>query len=60
MFPNFLRFKFLSRSATRESGLVYTSLLLTMTLRFTRGKRKICSTIKKSRSIMNMIVALDR
>ena len=31
-------------------------LLLIITLRFTCGERKICSTIKKSQNIMNMIV----
>ena len=34
----------------------YTSLLLIITLRFTYGEKKICSTIKKSGNIMNMIV----
>ena len=36
--------------------LVYTSLLLIITLGFAYGERKICSTIKKSQNIMNMIV----
>ena len=38
--------------------LVYTSLLLIITLRFTCGERKIFSTIKKSQNIMKMIVEL--
>ena len=36
--------------------LVYTSLLLIIKLRFTCSERKICSTIKKSQNIMNMVV----
>ena len=36
--------------------LVYTSLLI-ITLRFTCGEMKICSTIKMSQNIMNMIAA---
>ena len=36
--------------------LVYTSLLLTITLRFTCGERKNCSTNKKSQNIKDMIV----
>ena len=36
--------------------LVYTSFLLTIMLRFAFGERKICSTIKKSQNIMNMII----
>ena len=36
--------------------LVYTSLLLIITLRFTCDERKICSSIKGSQNIMNMIV----
>ena len=36
---------------------VYTSLLLTIMLRFTCGQRNICSTIKKSENIMNVTVA---
>ena len=36
--------------------LVYTSLLLITTLRFTCGETKICSTIKMSQNIMKMIV----
>ena len=36
--------------------LVYASLLLIITLRFTCGERKIFSTIKKSQNILNMIV----
>ena len=39
-----------------ERQLVYTSLLLIITHRFTCGENKICSTIKKSQDIMNMIV----
>ena len=38
--------------------LVYTSLLLIITLRFTCGERKIFSTIRKSQNIMKMIVEL--
>ena len=37
--------------------LVYTSLLLITTFRFTCGERNIRSTIKKSQNIMNMVVA---
>ena len=37
---------------------MYTNLLLTITLRFTCGKREICSIINKSQNIMNMILAL--
>ena len=49
----------LSRSASREATRtqVYTSLLLT-TLRFICGGKKICSIIKKSQNIMNMIAGL--
>ena len=36
--------------------LVYTSLLLIVTLCFTCGETKICSTINQSQNIMNMIV----
>ena len=36
--------------------LVYTSLLLIITLRFTYGERKIISTIQKSQNIMEMTV----
>ena len=39
--------------------LVYTSLLLLITVRFTYGARKICSTIKKSQNIMTMIVDIN-
>ena len=35
---------------------LYASLLVIITLRFTCSERKICSTIKKSQDIMNMIV----
>ena len=35
--------------------LVYTSLLLTIMLRFTCGEREVCSTIKNTQNIMNMI-----
>ena len=35
---------------------VYTSLFLLIIIRFTCGKRKICSNIKKSQNIINMIV----
>ena len=38
--------------------LLYTNLLLTITLRFTCDKREICSIIKKSQNAMNMILAL--
>ena len=40
--------------------LVYASLLLIITLRFSCGERKICSTIKKSQNIMNEIVGHER
>ena len=36
--------------------LVYTGLLLIMTLRFTSEETKIYSTIKKSQNIINMIL----
>ena len=36
--------------------LVYNNLLLIITLRFTCGERKICSAIKKSQNVINMIV----
>ena len=36
--------------------LVYTSLLLTVTLCFTCGERKVCSTIKKSENIKDMVL----
>ena len=36
-------------------GLIYTSLLLIMTLCSNCGERRISSTIKKSQNIMNMI-----
>ena len=39
-----------------SSGFVYASLLLINTLPFTCGERKICSTIKKSQNIMNIII----
>ena len=39
--------------------LVYTSMLSTTTLLFTYGEKEICSTIKKSQNIMNMIIALE-
>ena len=42
---------------SRQSQLLYTSLLLIITLRFTYNENKNCSTIKKFRNIMNMIVA---
>ena len=35
--------------------LAYTSLLLITTLQFTGGERRICSVIKKSQNIMNII-----
>ena len=35
---------------------IYTSLLLIIMLCFTYGEREICSTIKKSQNILNMIV----
>ena len=35
--------------------ILYTSLLLSIMLRFTYGEVKIYSTIKKSQNIMNMI-----
>ena len=54
-FPKIL--SLLSRLATRDATLVYTNLLLIGTFRFTRGKRKTCSTTKKSQIIINMIVA---
>ena len=40
--------------STRQ--LVYTSLIPIITFRFTCGERKICSTIKKSQNIMDIIV----
>ena len=52
VFSNFLRPKVLSRSATREA----TRLSLIITLRFTCGERKICSFIKMSQNITNMVV----
>ena len=36
--------------------LVHTNLLLIITLRFTCGKKKTCSTMKKFQNITNMIV----
>ena len=42
------------RQLVRE--LVYTSLLLIITLRLTCDERNTCSTIKKSQNILNMIV----
>ena len=42
------------RPVVRE--LVFTSLLVIITLRFTCGDRNSCSTSKKSQSIMNMII----
>ena len=57
MFTNFLSTRVLSRSVTREATYIYTSLLLIITLRFTYGERKICSAIKNSQNIKNMIVA---
>ena len=44
-------------SFCKTNTLVYTSLLLIITLRFKCDKRKIWSTIKKSQNIMNMIAA---
>ena len=38
--------------------LVHTTVLLIITLFFTCGGKKICSTIKKSQNSMNMIVAM--
>ena len=37
--------------------IVYTSLLIIMTLCFTCGERKICSTIKKFQNIINVVAA---
>ena len=37
--------------------VIYTSLLLIITLCFTCGERKICTNIKTSQSIMSMIVS---
>ena len=39
-----------------SSCFAYASLLLINTLPFTCGERKICSTIKKSQNIMNIII----
>ena len=46
--------KVLSRLATREAPYIYQ--LITNNLRFTCGKRKICSIIRKSQNNMNTIV----
>ena len=54
IFPNFLSLVV----GQLVNSLVYTSLLLIITLRFTCGESKICSTIKKSQNIMNMIVVV--
>ena len=40
--------------------LVYTSLLLIITLRFTCVEMKICSTIKNSQNILNMTVGTSK
>ena len=56
VFPSFL-----SRTSFGNSwsnSLVYTSLPPVIMLRFTCNERKICSTIKKSQNIINMIVNL--
>ena len=39
--------------------LVYINILRIITLDFTYGERKICSTINKSPNIMHMIVAIS-
>ena len=54
---------FLSRSEVVGHFMrqfVYTSLLLITTLRFTCGEPKICSIIKKSQTIMNMIIGDEK
>ena len=52
------KFSFWGRTKHRQlvRQLIYTSLLQIITFRFTCGERKICSTIKKSQNIMNLIV----
>ena len=52
------KFSFWGRTKHRQlvRQLIYTSLLQIITFHFTCGERKICSTIKKSQNIMNLIV----
>ena len=54
---SYWKFEFIGGSSySQECTVVYISLLLIITLPFTCGERKICSTIKKSQNIMHMIV----
>ena len=58
-FETFLRSFIINRSPCSEAAQIYQFLSLLITLRFTCGERKICSNIKKSQNIMNMIVGSD-
>ena len=49
----------LSLSATCEASCIY-SLLLIITLRFTCDAMNLCSAIKNSQNIMNMIVGEEK
>ena len=52
--------KCLEKTFNFQLQYVYTSSLLIIKLRFTCGERKICSNIKKSQNIMNMIAVSPR
>ena len=57
IFPkNFLK-SYVIRQLVRK--FVYTILLLIITLRFTCGENKICSTIKKSKNISNITLEVS-
>ena len=56
VYPSFLNCTSFGNSWS--NSLVYVSLLPVIMLLFTCGERKICSSIKKSQNIINMIVNL--
>ena len=55
-FDIFLRSFVINRSPSHETAQIYQFIFK---LRFTCGERKICSNMKKSQNIMNMIVGSD-